>query len=46
MTRGSDKSPLLLMVGMEVAVAHASRTVDKDPRLVTNTRGGLFPKLK
>ncbi len=46
MIQGPGKLPLLLAVGMEVAVAHASRTADKDHRPVTSARRGLFPRLK
>ena len=46
MTQGPDKLPLLLAVGTEVGVSHASRTADKDYKPVTNARRGLFPRLK
>ncbi len=46
MTQGPDKLPLLLMVGAEVGVSHASRTTDKDYRPVANARRGLFSRLK
>jgi hypothetical protein len=46
MTQGLDKLPLLLMVGAEVVVGHASRMADKDHRPVTSTRRGLFPRLR
>ncbi len=44
MTQGPDKLPLLLAVGAEVAVAHASRTADMDHRPVTSARKGLVPQ--
>jgi hypothetical protein len=46
MTQGPDKLPLLLAVGTDVGVSHASRTADKDYRPVTSIRRSLFPRLK
>jgi hypothetical protein len=46
MTQGPDKLPLLLAVGTEAGISHASMTTDKDPIPLTNTRRGLFPNLK
>jgi hypothetical protein len=46
MTQGPDKLPLLLAVGAEAGISHASMTKDKDPRPLTNARRGLFPNLK
>ncbi len=46
MTQGPDKLPLLLAVGMEAGLSHASMTMDKDPRPLTNARRGLFLNLK
>ena len=46
MTQRPDKLPLLPAVDAEVVVAHASRTVGKDLRPVTNARRGLFPRLR
>jgi hypothetical protein len=46
MTHEPDKLPLLLAVGAEVGISHASMTLDKNPRPLTNTRRGFFPNLK
>ncbi len=46
MTQGPDKLPLMLAVGAEAGISHASMTEDKDPRPLTNARRGLFPNLK
>jgi hypothetical protein len=41
MTQRPDKLPLLLAVGADAGVSHASMTADKDPRPLTNARRGL-----